>query len=166
MNCELIEISGRPGYQVCKRCGRGRAYPREQDRPLPMPDNYSRTCGASVVESVSIKPAVGAGDKIRSWLSATEQWIAAGRPERDAAEQHLIADVCRGCEHYGKDPLLPIVMGGGTCKACGCGLQPERSLFNALRYATWRCKLGRWNPLIAAGLVGWIKFTPADQSPP
>lgn len=110
-----------------------------------MPANYSRTCTAVRSTEISIKPAITTRERYRNWRDATEAWEAAGRPERSAAEQQLLADICRGCEHYKPDPLLPIVMGGGQCSACGCGLQPERKLFNALRFATYRCKKGRWN---------------------
>lgn len=156
MKCVLVEIDGRPGYQECRRCGKARGWPTGQRRPSPAPVNYSRECLLPGEQSAATTQ-LSLRQRYQDWRDATEEWSAAGKPERTAAEQHALADVCRGCDQYNPDPLLPIVMGGGQCQACGCGLQPERSLFNALRYATYKCKLGRWNELIETGGASYVR---------
>lgn len=153
--CEWVEFADKPGHWYCQHCGIPRGGPKGQRRPSPYPENLRRECVASS-NGQPIKPPTLA-QRYQNWRDATEAWEAAGKPERSSEEQHRIADICRGCEHYDKNPLLPIVMGGGQCKACGCGLQPERSLFNALRFATYRCKLGFWNKLIAEKLISFVK---------
>lgn len=152
--CVWLEIEGRPGYQWCPNCGIPRGGPKGQRKPSPLPANLRRECIPP--GGVPSKPPT-ASQKLANWRTATDEWNAAGKPERSASEQHAIADVCRGCDQYNPDPLLPIVMGGGQCKACGCGLQPERSLFNALRYATYKCRLGRWNHLIVEKVISYVK---------
>ena len=85
-----------------------------------------------------------AAERVRSLADATLDWMAAGCPERSAEEQHALAAICAACEHYRPDPVLPL-LAGGQCDVCGCGLQPERKLLNAFRYATYWCVLGRWD---------------------
>lgn len=153
MICEWVEFADKPGHWYCPNCGIPRGGAKGQRRPTEYPANLRREC---IPPGGPVKPPTAA-QKLANWRDASDAWNAAGKPERSSDEQHLIADVCRGCEHYSKDPLLPIVMGGGQCKACGCGLQPERSLFNALRFATYKCKLGRWNHLIARKLISFVK---------
>ena len=154
---EWQEIDGKPGHWVCPHCDVPIGGRRGQRKARPYPTSLSRPCVATSDKSATKIAPPSARQKYRNWRDATEAWEAAGKPERSAEEQHLIADVCRGCEDYKPDPLVPIVLGGGQCKACGCGLQPERTLFNALRFATYRCKLGRWNDLIAQKLVSYVK---------
>lgn len=156
MLCVWLEIEGKPGHWYCPNCGVPRGGPNGQRKPSPRPEKLRRECLPP--GGVPAAPPT-ATERLRNWATATEEWIAAGRPERSADEQRLIADVCRGCDQYRPEPLLPIVMGGGQCQACGCGLQPERRLGNALLYATYRCRLGRWNHLIVEGQISYVRPT-------
>lgn len=104
-------------------------------------------------------------ERARDFMSEVSKWEQAGRPERSSEDQHALDEICRGCSYYKPDPLLPIVMGGGQCGACGCGLKPERKLFNALRFGTYKCKQGKWDAAIAAGVM-YVEPPKVDKRDP
>lgn len=166
--CDWLEYPDRPGYWYCPHCNLPLGGPRGQRRPIDGTPTVWRKCA---VASPLVKPdpqphkPPTPKERLKSWRDATAAWKAAGSPERTSAEQHALADICRGCELYKPDPLLPIVMGGGQCGACGCGLKPERNLFNALRFGTYKCKKGKWDAAIAAGVL-YVEPPPADKRQP
>lgn len=65
--CELVEIEGKAGFQVCRKCGRPRFWPKGQTRPKPMPERYRRECPGKPVddaEPVAPKQSRGLGDTV------------------------------------------------------------------------------------------------------
>lgn len=152
--CELIEDPERPGFQHCRHCLRPRFWPDVQKRPRPMPERYRRACPGHPVDAAT-KPTADAGSapgivqRVRSYSAARKRQMEAGDPTRSDEETALIYARCQECPSgkFKADPLLPVVMGGGQCLACGCGLSAVRKIFNAARWATWKCRLGHWDDL-------------------
>lgn len=166
--CELVEIEGRPGFQECRKCGRGRFWPQGQKKPSAMPANYRRECvGPGVDPTPPPRPGYippkpqrepTIVEKAKSFSQALAKQRAAGDPQRSDGEKAIIWDRCNQCPagKFRPDPVVPIALGGGTCRACGCGIDKIRKLFNAAAFATYKCTLGHWDDLIASGQIRYV----------
>lgn len=148
VRCQWIPAEGKPGYWICPLCEIPHGGPRWRAKPSDTPPNVYRSCrGKRELQTErpdELLSSPTAVQKVKNWATATAAWIAAGCPVRSAEEQHVLAEICHGCKHYKPDPVLPLLQ-GGQCGVCGCGIEPERKLMNALSYATYRCKKGFWD---------------------
>ncbi len=73
-----------------------------------------------------------------TYANAVSEWVATGRPERDAQQTAEIYERhCKLCSRY--DPA------NGMCRACGCRVADKGlALTNKIRMATQHCPLGKW----------------------
>jgi hypothetical protein len=74
----------------------------------------------------------------RRYASAVVRWLAAGRPERGAAEvARIYEDLCRPCERFDG--------GSQSCTACGCKIRRDSgALRNKIAMRTESCPLAKW----------------------
>ena len=73
------------------------------------------------------KKKPGLVQRAKTYRSARQKWIDAGRPLRTAEEMQAIHDThCKPCEQFD----------GKACGKCGCGIKQEGTFLNKLAWAT------------------------------
>lgn len=93
-----------------------------------------RTCPAAPDDDATQPLAVF--ELAGAYLTATAEWIAAGRPTRDALTIAGIVDgICSQCDKFS----------GSSCSICGCVISRSPSaLRNMVAMATKHCPLEKW----------------------
>lgn len=106
----------------CTRCG----YRARKPRTI-------RICPAAPEDDGQ---PIGVLQMAASYVAATIEWIAAGRPTRDTATiEAIVRDSCGPCEKFT----------GVSCSVCGCQISRDQSaLRNKAAMATEHCPLGKW----------------------
>lgn len=141
--CVWEEIPDRPGFQWCPNCGRPRGWPRGQTHPSPLPARLLRACIATPATPPnaprSQPPSMT--QRVANYRDAHAKWNAAGCPVRSDERMLELYETKCHTNQCGQFNGLPLAL-GGECKACGCGLHPERKLLNKLYWATEACPKG------------------------
>jgi hypothetical protein len=84
--------------------------------------------------------------RLKNFTVAAIAHVAAGSPTCDQATIDARLAICRGCEHFIRDPDNPQL---GACSQCGCTVGREQKFLSKLAWADQACPVGKW-PAVAA----------------
>jgi hypothetical protein len=82
-----------------------------------------RRCDKGHLDSITVL--------VRRWGAAVAEWIAAGCPRRDKAEELRIVETCKACIHYQDN----------YCTKCQCQIESSVTVKSAAKMATKHCPL-------------------------